>query len=214
MSVLAQTEDCIVAAVQAALTVNGRSVVRIVETAPATFAAEELAERSRSAPAAYVAFLGGKPVSTDTCTILDAVFAVYALTANAAGEKARRRGDASPLGVGAYDILEFVTPTLEGMAITTPGVDGGKPQRVPGSGTLQFDDVANLWAKELDALGVSLYAAMFRVKLQFQRSLPTDIAAFQTFRAQWDIPPFETHTSPLPAADDTVDAEDVVSLPQ
>jgi phage gp37-like protein len=204
VSIIAQTEDCIVAAIKTLL----GNKVKDVASVPASLSAEELVDRLRLAPAVYVGFLGGDDVSTDTNTILAAKFAVYALTENAAGEKARRRGDGSPLGIGAYDIIEAVLPTLNGMSITA----GAPPAPVPGAGTLYLEQVFNLWAEELDRKGVSLYSAAFKVNLELATPGADALAPFTSFQAQWQDPSESGETPPI--AGDALTPTDKVILPQ
>lgn len=193
-----------IAAIGALLTTR----IRTVDSIPASFSAEELADRLRLAPAVYVGFLGGQAVAEDSTTVLDAEFMVYALTQNASGERARRRGD--PTAIGAYEIIETVVPELHGMKIMA----GAPPVRVPGTGTLTFKSLANLWAEQLDKEGVSLYAATFTVELTFTKGLPANIGDFIRFGAQYDIPPLSHYAGPLPAPAAAVDAADIVTLPQ
>ncbi len=203
MSVIAATEDAMVDAVRALL---GQRL-RTVGSVPASFSAQELHDRLRGAPAVYVGFLGGQAVPSDTAVVLDARFAVYALTQSAAGEQARRRGDA--VSIGAYDIIEAVSPRLHGLRITA----GDPPVAVEGTGTLTFVEAANLWAEELDRAGVSLYSATFGIQLAFAPPDIDRLGVFATFVPQYDVPPFGPRSEPLSEPDTSVDAEDHVSLP-
>ena len=193
-----------VAAVRAQLGPN----LCTVATVPAAFGAQELHDRLRAAPAVYVGFLGGQAVGSDTAAVLDARFALYAMTQSAGGELARRIGDARSLG--AYDIIEAVAPALHGLRIQA----GDPPVPVDGCGTLTFLDAANLWAEELDKEGVSLYSATFGVKIAFPAPATLGLGLFETFGAQYDVPPFGPRSEPLPEPSTAVDAEDILTLPQ
>lgn len=203
MTVIAATEDAMVAAIAALL----GNRVRTVDTVPASFSTEELADRLRLAPAVYVGFIGGAS-RDENAAVIDADFVVYALTQNASGERARRRGDAT--AIGAYEIIEAVAPALHGMAITA----GAPPVAIDGTGTLSFTGINNLWAEQLDAEGVSLYSANFRVVLTFTAAAPGDLGDFETFSAQWDIAPQSHYRGDLPAPGADVDATQIVTLPQ
>lgn len=193
MSAIGTVEDAMIAAVKAAL----GATVKTVESLPAGFDAAELQRRRRVAPAVYIAFLGGSGLR-ETTPAIDATFAAFAMTEGAGDESARRRGGA--VTIGAYEIMEAVAAKLDGLV-------------VDGVGSLVLDDVANLFSDKLDAEGLSLYSASFKIPLAFQRAAPSALGSFQKFDAQYDIPPLSGYSGPLPAPAADVDAEDDVILP-
>jgi len=172
--------------------------VRTFDTLPAGFGADELKNRLRTAPGLFVAFLGG-PRRGGTSTVITATFAVFALTAQPI-EAQRRQGDART--IGAYEMISIAAAALDGHVIK-------------GVGTLTLSQVANLYAAELEAIGVALYSASFEIPLALK--LPEDPAALADFLkifVQWDVPPAQPHGDPLPADPRSVDATDDIRLPQ
>jgi phage gp37-like protein len=194
------TEDAIVKRIRDLV----GSEIATVETLPAALDLDELKRRRRPSPAIYVAFLGGAPREENEL-VIDAEFGVFFLT-QGASEIRRRRGDetrstdAGSLRTGgAYSLMQAVAPYLHGF--------------VAPNGSLSCTGMHNLFADELDAEGVSLYSASFRVPVQIERILPADLADFLKLHADW-IFPGPLHAVPpagtaLPLQ--TPDATDVVA---
>lgn len=173
------------------------STVRAIDSVPANFTEAETRDRLRNAPALYVSFLGGT-ARDENAAVIDANMAVYVLTDHRSGEKARRRGDS--VQIGAYDLIALTASGLHGFV-------------VPGFGALSLAEVQNLWADALDSLGVSLYAVTFRLPVTFQIPDAATLGSFQTFHADWDIPPFGPLPPPNGLPADDRDAIDNVTLP-
>ncbi len=171
---------------------SARSLVRQVESLPAQLDDKELERRIRSAPGAYVAFLGGQ-ARKGSALIFDTSFAVYVLTASG-DEGSRRRGGSAQ--AGAYPILLLAASALHNFTIK-------------GVGSLLCDGIDNLFAEALDARGVSLYAARFTIPITAPNPTNIDaLADFLRFHADWLIdkePPAEPFTLPIDDADVTDD---------
>jgi phage gp37-like protein len=197
MSRIATVEDAIIAQLKTTL----GNKVRAVSSAPNAFSGQEAADRLRLAPACYVGFMGGDSEGTQVTPAMDGSFVVYVVTENAAGEEARRRGDVT--AIGAYDLVEITASVIHELT-------------VPDIGTLMFSGCFNLFAEELDQIGLSVYSVAFKVPMFLPLpDLSATLNNFATFEAQYDIAPFLTHTEPLPDAATSVDAgSDQLSLPQ
>jgi phage gp37-like protein len=193
-------EDAIVAKVRAATTIGGQSLIRACESLPTNLTEQELLKRLRNAPAIYVAFLGGQALPENEAAI-DGEYVLYFLTRNAGGEKQRRTGD--PTAAGAYDLMQYVVPAVQGLV-------------VPDVGSLSLKSIANLFAESLDAQGLSLYSAAYTIPMVFATPDPNggNVAPFERFHADWVLAPGQTYTGDLPAAADAVAAQDDVTLPQ
>jgi phage gp37-like protein len=194
------TEDAIVARIRELV----GSQISTVETLPGVLDIDELKRRRRPSPAIYVAFLGGDPRGENEL-VIDAEFGVFFLT-QGSREDVRRRGDetrstdAGSLRTGgAYSLMQAVAPYLHGFV-------------VKGAGGLTCTAMHNLFAEALDAEGVSLYSASFRVPVQLQRI--TELTDWLKMNAQWIFPgpehpvPAGAVTLPLQSAD----AENIFDL--
>ncbi|HEV2675274.1 MAG TPA: phage protein Gp37 [Aliidongia sp.] len=192
---ITQVEDAMVAAVHLAL----GSKLRKVETVPGGLSAEEWGARLRVSPAVYIGFLGG-PAEPPNQTRIMGRFMAYVVTGNSGSdEKTRRRG--TPTTIGAYPILAVLIPTLGEL-------------RVQGIGDLVFTgEVSNLFSTAFDDLGISVYAAEFKVGISFS-TVPdlSQYADFTTFDAdivtQRPLP-----TDPIPLPDGEAALESRVTLP-
>lgn len=199
MSILA-AEDSILTQLRAL--VQGR--VRTVETLPGDWDDDMLKRFLGSVPGVWVAFAGGpaKPAGAGTLSLASR-WVVYVATGHPS-EEARRRGDAMQLG--AYALLELLLPNLHGMSVASVG-------------TLAVTDVANLYSGQIERQALTVYAVT--LALEMQLDLPADelLAPFETFVAQYDIPPHtpEQHTAWLAETyppGQVPDARDSVPLPQ
>lgn len=193
-------EKAIIAQVRKATEVDGASLIRDCDSLPTNLTQQELQSRLRNAPAVYVSFLGGPAIPENEATI-EGEYVLYFLTRNVGGEKQRRVGDAT--AIGAYELMKIVIPAVNGL-------------RIADVGSLTFKSLANLFAESLDAQGMSLYSAAFTIPMVFDTPDPPigNVAPFETFHADWILPPGQTYTAALPAAADAVAAQDDVSLPQ
>lgn len=191
-------EDDLIATIKALL----GNRIRTVDSLPGDWDADMLRRLLRLCPAVLIVFAGGAPAAPGgSLAYLNANWVVYAVTANASGEAARRRGDAQQ--IGAYDILQLVVPKLHG-------------HLVAGVGSLNFVRVENLFNASVEKQGLAVYAATFQLGM----SLPADIdlstlTPFVTFDALYDTPPLAGEAEYLswlagdfstdkPAAEDTV----------
>lgn len=168
--------------------------VREVESVPAQLSPEELTRVLKAAPALYVAFLGGRR-SEARGLAFTASMGIYAVAANAAGEEARRHGDART--IGAYDLVE----------ITAALVDR---HRAPEIGTLEVREITNLFSAAFTKAGRTVYAVVLDLPLalddQPDLSLLDD---FATFHADWDVT-LGNVSDEVPAVD--ADASDTITL--
>ncbi|HEY1505755.1 MAG TPA: phage protein Gp37 [Stellaceae bacterium] len=193
-------EKAIIARVQEAVTVDGRSLIRDCDSLPTNLTEQELQRRLRNVPGVYVAFLGGAAIQ-ETEAAIDAEYVLYFLTRNAGSEKQRRTGDAT--AIGAYELMKLVVPAINGL-------------RIKDVGSLTFKSIANLFAENLDAQGISLYSAAFTIPMVFDTADPPigEVTPFETFHADWILKPTQSYTGTLPAPAQDVAAQDDVSLPQ
>ena len=139
-SVIAKVEDAILAVVQSALP----GLLRDTGSLPGTWSIDLLKLLLQRAPAVYVAFNGGDLEST-TLTLLNARFDVYAVVKEPT-DFTRRRGTVTT--IGAYEIIEAVTPPLNGLTI-------------PNCGSLRGKAITNLFTNVLTELGGTVYAVQF-----------------------------------------------------
>jgi hypothetical protein len=201
--VIAEIEDAMIAAIE------GLGLgLRAVASVPAVFGEAEMKARARQ-PGAFVAFMGGEARKSQPL-ILDANFSVFYLV-DTGNELQRRRGvttlgDGGPApSGGAYLLIEIITPAVHGL-------------KVPG-GTLLCTGIANLFADELDRLGVSLYSANFTVPIALLAPTAADLAELHLVHADWLMGRAPTGAPiplPAPGIDDAnaADAADNVSIPQ
>ncbi|WP_026601685.1 phage protein Gp37 [Methylomonas sp. 11b] len=168
MSIISDVEDNILSVV--ATTLPGK--LRDSGSLPGAWSVDLLKQLLQKAPAVYVAFNGG-PINDNSLCTIDARFDVYAVTKEPQ-EITRRRG--TPAIIGAYDIIHALVPKLH-------------LHRVPGIGTLQGKDIANLFSNVLTQLGGTVYAATFtlpKMPLLGEFSDAT-LGDFITFHAESDI---------------------------
>lgn len=184
---IAAIEDDIIAVVKAAI----GNKLRTVDSLPGDWDADMLRRLLLSAPAVYVAFLGGPKIKeADAVVGIDGRWSLFAITGHASGNAARRRGDGRE--IGAYEIIERLVPRLHN-------------RTVPDVGTMTLRDVENLYSGTIDNRGVALYSAVFTLPVYFPEVLDeTTLDIFATFHADWD------HAPP----DGQTDASDTVILPQ
>ena len=175
MSLIAKIEDQIMAECRAALTVNGRLLVRDIDTIPGAMSAAILQRLIQRAPGCYVAFIDGQSDNVNTASFSPR-FDVIAVTEHKGGERQRRRGDKTQ--IGAYQILEYIIPGVHNC-------------RVADLGALYFRGIYNLFNEATFDLGATVYYARFQVPSV--RLAPAtgagrpDDAAFITFAAEHDI---------------------------
>lgn len=142
MSIVATTEDAIIAQLQSVLSNHVRSIEAL--SGPWTMAA--LKRALQFAPCVRVAFLGGNASDAEDAAI-DARFGVY-LIAGHATDKQRRRG--TPNVMGIYDMLELAVPALNEFNIS-------------GVGSLFLKSVAQTFTEQTLQLGGAVYSAIFSI---------------------------------------------------
>lgn len=155
---IAEAEDAIVAAIQAAL----GQTVQTVETLPGPWDQDALALAFRKMPGVWVYFDGGNPGKGRGR--LSARFMVYAVTAHASGGRERQRGNSRQ--IGAYEIVERVVPTLD-------------QQPAAKMGTLRFDGLRVLTPASAQRKGVAVYEMAFGLEVAFPA--PRDAAELSDF---------------------------------
>lgn len=170
--------------------------VREVESGPAQLSEGELERILRVAPAVYVAFLAGRREVGPGIKMVGS-WGVYAVAANAAGEQARRHGDART--IGAYDLVELAAAQLD-------------QHVVPDVGTAEVREITNLFSAAFVRHGRSVYAVVLDLPMTLPAGVdPSTLADFATFHANWDVPAHGNVDPPLPA-DADADATDNVTL--
>lgn len=140
-------------------------VLKSVESLPSDFDAAEFNRVLRSAPGVFVVFSGGSSVESPNNAQIRGQWTVVALTDNAGGELARRRG--SQVQIGAYEIIERLVALLHDRTIVDVG-------------TLKLQSVENLYNGALDNKGVAMYAAVFSLPMAFEINI-TDLSSLDDF---------------------------------
>lgn len=158
--------------------------VKAVEDLPGNWDEATLKAARRKVPGIYIAWSGG-PAVPGRLAGINSRYAVYVVTGQASGERARRRGNSRELG--AYEILERIVPGLHGLTVNSVG-------------TLQLERVDNLFSDRVDEQGLVIYGAVFTLaKMMFPAALDAgDLADFATFHANHQVPDgpdTETHQS-------------------
>jgi phage gp37-like protein len=199
-------EDSFVAAIKASPV---GPLLKDVNTIPGDFSPEEVGDRLRLTPGAYVAFSGGQGLDRRAAGI-EAHFTVFVVTGQGAKEADRRRG--SKVVVGAYTLLQAIAMTLHGVALPAPSIEG-VPIPDLGVGAPQLVETARYWAEGVDKMNLCIYAAIFSLQVQFP-PMPTagEIANFLTFFGQIDINGVPDGVTSLPLMSDRVSSEDQVTL--
>lgn len=148
--------------------------VKTVEDLPGNWDDATLKAARRKVPGIYIAWSGGAAVNGSRAAI-NGRYAVYVVTGQASGERARRRG--SNREVGAYEILERVVPGLHGLSVA-------------GVGTLQLERVDNLYSDRADQQGIVIYGAVFGLaKMMFPAALDaSSLADFEIYHATHKVP--------------------------
>lgn len=182
-----------------------RGRVREVGTLPADFTLDMLKKVFLNPPGVYWIFGGGRGQPGRTTALIPGEWACVIVTRNVRGHEARRRGDATQVGIS--DLLKVLIPTFNNFT-------------VPDQGTLTFVGIDNLYTGDFENQAISAYALSFQMPMAWPTEV--DLAAldpFETFDAQHDIPTHETDAERRKwlAGDYSTskpDAEDKVTLPQ
>lgn len=178
MGVIATIEDQIMAKTAAALTLQNKSLVKTIGTIPGPWSVDILRRMLQRAPAVYVAFINGDARAVDGDAVINARFDVAAVTEHHGTEADRRRGDKTQ--IGAYEILERAVPHLNNLVID-------------GAGTLRLDRIINLFNEATFTIGATVYVAQLTMPNLVLPVIETgsDLDDFETFHADFDIPPFD-----------------------
>jgi phage gp37-like protein len=211
---IAAIEDAIIERLK--LRFRGR--LRVIDHRPVKLDAEELQRVLTQAPGAYVAFLGFSQLARPEGCVA-ASFGVYLIAENAAGEPARRRGDAA--SIGSYDMTMIAARALHRFAPAAA------------AGAMEVRSCDPLASPAFDKLGRSVNGLVVAVPMEISASsgwsggAPTDpeddpeaeLRDFALLTVDWDIPPHgvgatgqPADIAPLPAA--APDAADRLVLPQ
>jgi phage gp37-like protein len=198
---IAAVENAIAARIQAAA--EGGALGYPLRTV-AVYAGEfddGLRSVARAFPAVWVALraLGrGEAVAGDGWKI-PATFAVFVGTTNRRNQKARRHGAAGD--VGSLQLVKDVRALLLGSRLGLE-IDPIAPGPVTG-----------LVNAVVDGIAASVYACEFAtgwIETAAGDVADADLDDFETFHADWDIPPLGNVAAPLPA--EAADASDTVTL--
>jgi len=179
--------------------------VRQVDSLPGDWDDEMLRRFLKLVPGVLLAFAGGTQSTSAGAAEarLQSRWIVYVLTGHPT-EAARRRGDAQQLG--AYQLVQLLLPWLHGL-------------QVPDVGSMHLVDVQNLFTGTVERQGLTVYAITLGLEMAFEL-VPADelLAPFETFVAQYDLPPHTPALHPAWLIDDNTgggpDARDDVQLPQ
>lgn len=178
--------------------------VRSVGAVPGEFSDELLRTMLTLAPFALLNFTGGtNPRPGAAVAGISGQWEVYVGTAHASGHEARRLGDAQQ--IGAYEMLQVACAGLHSLVVQDDG-------------SLQLQRVENLFTGAVDRQGLTVYGAIFSQAISFDLGVPVGLDDFETFHAQYDVPPHSTpedHQAWLAAnyATSQPDAQDTVTLP-
>lgn len=169
------------------------TAVRKVDSLPGAWSVDLLRQVLQTAPAVYVAFLGGTAANRagDAATINGRI-GVY-VCVNHALEAQRRLG--TPQVIGAYDMIERLVPALHNLT-------------VPDICTLRLVSIDNLFGDVTQELGGSVYGIVLEAPnlvFGYTADLAT-LDSFITFHSEID--------STLADAADNPRAIDNVTLPQ
>jgi len=175
------------------------TLLREVATLPGDMTPEEVGERMKALPAAFVAFGGGSGAQGRSPTI-EGNFTVFAVTGQGPGEAQRRRGTA--VSVGAYQIVQAIYSALHGNQLPTPQI-GSPAAPIDGLviGAPYGVDIRRYWSADVDELGLAIYGVTFNQRITFPPIDPDDIADFVTFKGQTTDPEADDggEALPLPA---------------
>lgn len=172
MSIEATEADMI-----ATLTAAAAQRVRKVESLPSEWDDDMLKRMLQMVPCILVAFAGGgAKAQGEVAAVIDSQWIVYAATGHASGQAARRLGDAQQ--VGAYELVQrVIIPALH-------------QHTVPGVGTLSLVRIDNLFTGSVEKQGLAVYSVAFAMPLAFDVGCdPATLTPFETFDAQYDLPP-------------------------
>lgn len=184
---LTTTESALITACQAAL----GATVRKVGGLPGTWSMDLLRQVLQTAPAVYVAFLGGGAARGGEVATINARFAAY-VCVNHAQEPQRRHGTAQV--IGAYDMLARIVPVLHNLTVA-------------GVGTLRLVSIDNLFGELVQELGGAVYGVVLELPLAFEYTADLDsLDDFMTFDAEYDFTPADPTDNPI--------GHDTVTLPQ
>lgn len=189
MMTLATLESTLITAAQTAL----GNAVRKVAPLPGAWSIDLLRQVLQTAPAVYVAFLGGGAAARPAdAAVINARLGVY-VCVNHALEAQRRLGTQQV--IGAYEMIERLVPVLHNLV-------------VPDIGTLRLVSIDNLFGEVVQELGGSVYGIILELpNLAFEYT--ADLASldeFVTFHAEIDSTPADPDDNPI--------ATDHVTLPQ
>lgn len=194
MTALAALEDRLVADLRAAFA--GR--VKEVDHKPDRLDVDELARIMSMAPAVYVSFLG-LPRKGVPPGVWIAAYGVYVVAANAAGERARRRGD--QVTIGGYEMAELVVQALDGAPLDEA------------AGEVEATRVDNLYTPAFEKAGRTVYGVVLEIPVVLPRGIPPEkLDRFETLDVSWDVPPLGNVSRPPPSEDR--DAGDLIMLEQ
>lgn len=199
MSTIDAIEQAILVAVDKTL----GAVIREKKSLGGGWTMEMLDRALQFAPGVYVAFVEGGKVSA--ARTIPGRFEVYSVTKGAV-EAARRQG--SPGTIGAYDIVERLLASLDGL-------------QVAGVGTMAATGPKNLFREAMFDMGGTVYAITLELPdIPLPAALDDSaLANFETFAVDYDLPPFasaETHqkwvTNPPDHATGAPDLQDNLQL--
>lgn len=173
MDVFSTIEDAIIA--EAFTRLGGK--IRVADSLPGPWSIDLLRELAQNAPGVYVSLISGKSTPNNSSEwIFAPSFDVYFVAVNAAGEKARRRGDST--SIGAYEMMQTLGPYLHGL-------------NIPDIGCLKFAGLSNLFGEPMRDVGGTIYALKYDLEKVHIEKNPADFDAlidFETYTAAKSVP--------------------------
>lgn len=160
--------------------------VRSIESHPGRWDSETLKQIASALPGVYVVFEAGTAVDSDIDALMNGEWSLYAATAHASGQAARRRGDGKQ--IGAYEIIERAIPLLHNYQVAEIGV-------------LRFAGVRNLFSFSFERQGVAVYQIRFGMKNGFDINRTQDLELFEQYHAEHKLAG-ESESEPPLAIDD------------
>lgn len=162
---------------------------------------EDVSEVVRDFPLVFFAWSGewADPLSLgDSAWQYRPVFAAIVGVKSLRNEKATRHGGPSSGEVGSYQVVTDLRAMFTGQRL--------------GLGIRPFEPgpARSLFNRRVNDLKISVLVAEFRTEY-VGVPLAEELADFETFHADWDIPPHGTYDS-VPLADGEADAQDTVTL--
>jgi phage gp37-like protein len=191
-------EDALLARLRAAF----GATLQAIDHRPAALDEPQLHKLITKAPAAYVGFLGFAATELTDASV-DCQFGVYLVARHVTDEPSRRRGDGRTL-IGLYDMARIATASLREHVLAD---EAGEPVALGPIRIVRLDPLpADVFAKH----GLAVHGLVVSVPAELTLGELPSLDDFETFHADWDVPPLGNVQPPLPAG--TADARQTIAL--